>query len=1242
MEKTVGEDEVIIKGGLPYGSAGSSVHLSDLRSEFSASLAHELRTPLGGMLSMLDLLLTTCMPAKQKEYLEVAYSLGQTLMGLVDEVLTFSEIEAGNIQIAQQECHLLEILDEVVGLLAGKALKKSINIGYVIAPDVPNVVVTDAGKLRQILIHLLDNAVKFTHFGEVSIYVERRTSLDSAGEYTEGIGFCVKDQGIGIAPENHQRIFDAFFQVDSSSTKVYEGTGLGLAIARKMVELMDGQLELFSDLGVGSQFALTLPIKSVDRSVLENGSKPLVDQAFLLVTRSPVTRDFIVNDVQSLGSNLVVAESGQEAVQQIVDADPGAFQAILIDEDLGDMSVTDFVGLIQDCLNFRDTFSVVFANPYFSSYHLDNLQVARLNKPLKSTSLKPLLCSHFLPDQKPSRQLSKGTDVGGESAVNVLVVEDSRINQQVAEAILRRLGCSYEVAADGRLGVEKVVYGNFDLVLMDCNMPVLSGYAATKQIRNFEEEDAGKLPIVAMTVNNSESEKKLCAEAGISDFMPKPLSLVDMREMLAKWTDFSVFTQGKACDSTICEVDPASECTELSYDPQMLDQLAAVVGSSINNVIKDFCSDMDTYMNTLKSAVVEANVSEIGYIAHTIKGAAKNFGAHELAKLSSRLENRVKQGEIENVEEAVRSIDREVVTLSADLNRQTQAIYQLEPVADRFENRDRVLVVDDDRTSRVVLAEGLRNGGCDVEEARDGLEALDICGRCMPDLIMMDAIMPGLDGFDLCQKIRSMPYGADIPILIITASESEESVALAFSVAATDFINKPVNISVIQKRVNHLIAANKAERYMRQLAYHDSLTGLPNRTNLMQHLQLVMDQSKVDNSMFAVLFLDLDDFKVVNDNMGHDVGDLLLKAVSERLRSYLRGQDFIARLGGDEFTIVLQDVKSLCTVEAIAEKICKSFSQPFAFMRREILVTTSMGISVFPNHGEEIADLLKYADSAMFSAKNARDRFCFYESGMESAVSQRLEMQRDLRKALDHNELRLLYQPKVDCSDGSLLGAEALLRWQHPIRGLIGPDEFIAFAEEGDLIAEINNWVLKNGIKQLCNWAENDHKLTLSLNISLNAATLTELHSEILSLIQSHPLSADLLELEITENTLMSEPKLIGKELSKIRELGIKIALDDFGSGHSSLNHLKELPVDVLKIDRLFIRDIETDPSGCAIVKSIICLAEALNIATVAEGVETDEQKEILSDLGCDYFQGYLVSEPITCKQFEQRFLEEP
>lgn len=1224
-------------------AAQSAEELARTKGEFVANVTHELRTPLGGVLGMLDLMMTTSMSSKQREYLEIINSSAQSLLDLVDEVLTFSEVESGKLKIEAQTCHLTDILDEVISLLAAIALKKSIGIGYVINPDVPKVVSTDGTKLRQMLINLLGNAVKFTNRGEVAIYVDQKHT--SAADITE-ICFRVRDDGIGIDPEHHQQIFEAFLQLDSSSTKTYRGTGLGLAIVKKVAQLMGGNINVASKLGSGSEFCLTLPIHGNNQQPSQCQSDLLLNKRFLVVTESPILGNFLLNELLSLGAERADVKSGSAVIRAIKGSNRNKqwseYHGLIVDEELGEIPIADFYESIERELDLQAIFSVILINPYFSSYHLDSLPAARLPKPLKSYSLEATLIDNFLPNAK-SLTPSEVPVLAVKNAIKVLVIEDNRTNQQVAEAMLNRLGCSCEVVENGQIGVEKVVFGDFDLVLMDCNMPVLNGYAATKQIRAFEEEDAGRLPIIAMTANYSDLEKERCAEAGMSDFMPKPLSLLTMRQKLSQWSAYSA-SEISSIEKTEFS-DKAMQSNQkivadkMSYSPQALNRLQLTLGASVNSLIKDFFQDMSSYLEALRQAVSGDNAREIHFICHTIRGAADNFGANQLIKLSSQLENKAMQGNLKGSSEIAMALIESYAALRADLS-QALALDDLPDGMDEIDSKGTVLVVDDDITTREILEAELKIDNLVVKQVAGGFEAIHFCQKKMPDLILMDAMMPDLDGFETCKKIRQMVHGWDIPILIMTASESDDSIKHAFSANATDYIRKPVNIAVMQKRIVHLISTTKAERQIKRMAYHDSLTGLPNRAYLMQHLQLLIEQCAVDSSAFAILFLDLDHFKAVNDTMGHDSGDLLLKAVAERLQSHVQGQDFIARLSGDEFTIVLENIRSPSSVSAIATKICHSLKRPFLFMRHEMFVTASIGISMFPNDGEDITDLMKHADSAMFNAKTSRDGFRFYKPGMEMAMSRRLEMERELNKAIELGQLQLLYQPKIDLNCAKLVGSEALLRWQHPVRGLMGPDEFIPLAEESDLIADLNNWVLNAGIKQLCEWLNLGYQTTLALNLSLKGPIVRQLKDTIPKLVKRNSIPPKVLELEITESTLINQPEQIVSELSRIRELGVMIALDDFGSGYSSLNQLKQLPVDILKFDRLFIQDIESDPKGASIVKSIVDLAKALDMQTVAEGVETEEQRNILKQLGCDTYQGYLTSTPLPASDFERLFLK--
>ena len=512
-------------------------------NKHSLVLAKELQSPLNSMLDTMDLLLTTAMTGKQSEYLKIAYSSGQSLINSVQSVITFFEIKNNQHRPVEQDCYLVEILDEIIDQLAEKALKKSLNLGYVIPNDFPARIVTDPAKLRQILLQLLDNAIKFSHFGDVSLYIDHSDDQASCNKKPKTICFKINDRGIGIAKSKQSQIFEPFFKVDCSSDRVYQGLGLGLTIAKSLVEIMSGKLNLESRFGQGTQVSVRLPLvtKAVEKGASVNinhaGSKRLRldNQKLLLVTASELIKDHILNTVNSLGGHLIVVSSAHAAITRLAELDAKTFQTIIVDEDIEDMPLSDFFGLVEDCLNFADIFALILSNPYFASYHINSFHVARISKPILTANLTAMLINRSYTAKMP---INDAVPALNDKAVKVLIVDDSRINQHVIEAMLHRLGCDYEVTSNGKTAIEKVVYGCFDLVLIDCNVPFISGYEATRQIRNFEEDHAGKLAIVGMSSNASEKQKAQCINSGMSDHIDKPIGLLELRAMLLKWTPY--------------------------------------------------------------------------------------------------------------------------------------------------------------------------------------------------------------------------------------------------------------------------------------------------------------------------------------------------------------------------------------------------------------------------------------------------------------------------------------------------------------------------------------------------------------------------------------------------------------------------------------------------------------------------------------------------------------------------------
>lgn len=434
----------------------------------------------------------------------------------------------------------------------------------------------------------------------------------------------------------------------------------------------------------------------------------------------------------------------------------------------------------------------------------------------------------------------------------------------------------------------------------------------------------------------------------------------------------------------------------------------------------------------------------------------------------------------------------------------------------------------------------------------------------------------------------------------------------------------------------------EAEAKIHQLAFYDQLTDLPNRRLLMDRLQQALSVSARSGEHGAILFLDLDNFKVLNDTKGHDIGDLLLSEVAKRLNECVRDGDTVARLGGDEFVVVLESLsvkadEAATQAELVAEKIHKALNLPYQIKAHEHRTSPSIGIVLYRGHQESLDDLLKHADTAMYQAKTAgRNTIRFYDPAMQAALEVRAEMEIELRLALEKQQLRPHYQIQVD-SSFRRLGAEVLLRWEHPERGLILPMQFIPLAEETGLIVQIGLWVLKTSCEQLKAWQKDisTRDLTLAVNVSAKQFRQADFVAQFQRVLLESGAKPSQLKLELTESTVLEN---VDDTIAKMRELkllGVSFSMDDFGTGYSSLQYLKRLPLDQIKIDQSFVRDITTDPNDAAIVKAIIAMTEALGLNVIAEGVENEAQREFLNLHGCHTFQGYLFSKPVPLEQFE-------
>jgi diguanylate cyclase (GGDEF)-like protein len=423
----------------------------------------------------------------------------------------------------------------------------------------------------------------------------------------------------------------------------------------------------------------------------------------------------------------------------------------------------------------------------------------------------------------------------------------------------------------------------------------------------------------------------------------------------------------------------------------------------------------------------------------------------------------------------------------------------------------------------------------------------------------------------------------------------------------------------------------RTEDRVNHIAFHDDLTSLPNRLMLNQSLDRALSRHRRAETKLAILFLDLDRFKVINDSLGHEVGDELLRQVADRLRAQLREGDTVGRMGGDEFVVLIENHENQRDISICAERIIEQLSAPYVLGRRSCHVTLSIGISVFPTDGNDSQSLLKAADLAMYRAKaTGRNSYLYYSPSMNVQTEERLQLELDLRHALERGEFLLHYQPKVEIATGLITGIEALLRWKHPLRGLISPLDFIPLAEETGLIVPIGEWVLATACARNKAWQDQGlTKLSVAVNLSARQFADPMLLPKLTRIIHASGLDPSSLELEITESVVMSQGECAVAALAKLKSIGVQIAIDDFGTGYSSLAYLKRFPIDTLKVDRSFVRDIPSDSGDKKITRAVIAMAHSLKLKVVAEGVETADQLAFLRTHRCDAVQGYFLHRPL-------------
>jgi diguanylate cyclase (GGDEF)-like protein len=569
------------------------------------------------------------------------------------------------------------------------------------------------------------------------------------------------------------------------------------------------------------------------------------------------------------------------------------------------------------------------------------------------------------------------------------------------------------------------------------------------------------------------------------------------------------------------------------------------------------------------------------------------------------------------------------------------------------ERKTRILVVDDVADNRDILVRRLVRRGFEAVEADGGHAALALMLAENFDVVLLDIMMPDLSGNEVLRRIRETKSDTELPVIMVSAKSQSEDVVESLSLGANDYVTKPIDFSVALARITNQVSRKHAadddrqqkselkaevrvetehrrhsEEQLQYLAYHDPMTGLLNRGAFRDSLNQALDDMVVSDAKPAVLFIDLDRFKAINDTYGHPIGDKLLRAVADRLRENVSTGIELGRLGGDEFgALVLGHAASDFAMNE-AEKLVTALRQPFEIDGRSLQIGASCGVALASSVNSDLEVLVKAADLAMYHAKKiGRSGTVLFEPRMLLEHDERRAMEEDLRTAVRQGDFQIFYQPLVDVATTSVRSFEALLRWPHATRGLIAPDTFIPIAEETGLIINIGEWVLREACKQAMNWPE---PISVAVNLSPLQFRNPSLIGSVVGALAASGLNPNRLELEITESALLGAEKRNHEILRSLRTLGVRVSIDDFGTGYSSMSYLQNFAVDKIKIDKRFVQGLDSGKSSAAIIQAIINLGIEIGVGTAAEGVETAAQLNSVMERGCTLIQGYLFSRPLT------------
>jgi diguanylate cyclase (GGDEF)-like protein len=980
------------------------------KSQFLANMSHEIRTPMNAVLSLSRLCLNTALNKQQQDYLEKIHLSGSSLLNIINNILDFSKIESGKLELEKTPFSLESIFENLSSVSMPNAHQKGLELLFNV-PYEPVKFRGDPLRIGQILINLTSNAIKFTEHGEVVVDVKVTKKNNTHNLVT----FTITDQGIGISPAQQQKLFSAFTQAHSSTTRHYGGTGLGLVICKNLVELMGGKIHISSELGVGTKVSFSIEFEQFGGKQIINKRvipEAMQDMRILVVDDSKASRHIMQQQFERLSLTCDIVESGDEAIQQLEKhAQISPYQLILMDWKMPSMDGLQTMQLIRENPKLPQTPTILMTTAYYDEAEATLFEQQGINrflkKPITDTDLYQMLVNCLAQSNSSDTSINKKWQISNNTKLqdtHVLIVEDNAINQQITAEFLKQSGIKYDIVKNGKEAIEHIQKYQYDAVLMDLQMPIMGGIEATEIIRTLPE---GKLlPIIAMTANAMQQHKQECLDAGMNSHIAKPIDVDQLYSTLEQYIG-----RAPVANIKLKQPDTHSEFSIIIDELTHVDFNLAMARS--DNEICHVMKLMQTFKNShanesqiFEQAIIKNSHGETTNIAHSIAGVAEYVGAENLGNLARAYENFDAATGPDKHLKSLQCLYAEFNGVMIDLHRlletytpnksevdsnrepdnnsiplETPAtlptfVTALSPL-NESEQIQQVLIVDDDPVSISILQEWLKDT-YQLNTAENGQQAIDNIAQHMPDLILLDVQMPIMDGFTTFKNLKQTPKYANIPIVFISG-ESNVDEAKCLNLGAVDFVSKPFVKEIVKARVAMHMALKQKNYLLLAKGLTDDLTQVPNRRAYKERITEELSRSKRDKTPLSLLMIDLDKFKLYKENYGYLAGDQCLQKVASFLSLHLkRPADFIARISGEEFIVILPNT-TLDGAHEIAVKLknsVASLAYEHAFSTHKVM-TVSIGVTSaeftdLKNIAAVTADeLMTQADIGLYQAKKA-------------------------------------------------------------------------------------------------------------------------------------------------------------------------------------------------------------------------------------------------------------------------------